>query len=49
MARAWTTGPRSPNGTEDLYKIYGESFKGKDHLDQVFAQARDVVSGALEG
>jgi phosphoglucomutase len=36
-----------PSGTEDLYKIYGESFKGADHLDQVFAQAREVVSSAL--
>jgi len=36
-----------PSGTEDLYKIYGESFKGADHLEQVFAQAREVVSAAL--
>jgi phosphoglucomutase len=36
-----------PSGTEDLYKIYGESFRGADHLEQVFAQAREVVSAAL--
>ncbi|MGW6278686.1 phosphoglucomutase (alpha-D-glucose-1,6-bisphosphate-dependent) [Kribbella sp. NPDC055071] len=36
-----------PSGTEDLYKIYGESFKGADHLEQVFEQAREVVSAAL--
>ena len=36
-----------PSGTEDLYKIYGESFKGADHLEQVFVQAREVVSQAL--
>jgi len=36
-----------PSGTEDVYKIYGESFRGADHLEQVFAQARDVVSAAL--
>jgi phosphoglucomutase len=36
-----------PSGTEDLYKIYGESFKGAEHLQQVFEQARDVVSAAL--
>ncbi|NIK58315.1 phosphoglucomutase (alpha-D-glucose-1,6-bisphosphate-dependent) [Kribbella shirazensis] len=36
-----------PSGTEDLYKIYGESFKGAEHLEQVFTQARDVVSKAL--
>ena len=38
-----------PSGTEDVYKIYGESFKGEDHLQQVFAEARDVVSAALSG
>ncbi|WP_410793351.1 phosphoglucomutase (alpha-D-glucose-1,6-bisphosphate-dependent) [Kribbella sp. C-35] len=36
-----------PSGTEDLYKIYGESFKGAEHLAQVFEQAREVVSAAL--
>ncbi|MDX3002071.1 phosphoglucomutase (alpha-D-glucose-1,6-bisphosphate-dependent) [Kribbella solani] len=36
-----------PSGTEDLYKIYGESFKGAEHLEQVFEQAREVVSAAL--
>jgi phosphoglucomutase len=36
-----------PSGTEDVYKIYAESFKGKDHLAQVQAEARDVVSAAL--
>ncbi|GGK12600.1 phosphoglucomutase, alpha-D-glucose phosphate-specific [Deinococcus malanensis] len=36
-----------PSGTEDVYKIYAESFKGKDHLQQVMAEARDVVSAAL--
>ena len=36
-----------PSGTEDVYKIYGESFKGADHLKQVFEEAREVVSAAL--
>src|SRR6266545_1508630 len=36
-----------PSGTADVYKIDGESFRGADHLEQVFAQARDVVSAAL--
>jgi phosphoglucomutase len=36
-----------PSGTEDLYKIYGESFRGAEHLEQVFEQAREVVSAAL--
>ncbi|WP_152363486.1 phosphoglucomutase (alpha-D-glucose-1,6-bisphosphate-dependent) [Microlunatus speluncae] len=36
-----------PSGTEDVYKIYAESFRGQDHLAQVQAAARDVVSAAL--
>jgi phosphoglucomutase len=36
-----------PSGTEDVYKIYAESFKGPDHLAQVQAEARNVVSAAL--
>ncbi len=38
-----------PSGTEDVYKIYGESFRGPDHLAQVQAEARQVVSAALGG
>ncbi len=36
-----------PSGTEDVYKIYAESFRGADHLAQVQAEAREVVSAAL--
>ena len=36
-----------PSGTEDVYKIYAESFKGPEHLEQVQAEARDVVAAAL--
>jgi phosphoglucomutase len=36
-----------PSGTEDVYKIYAESFRGGDHLQQVQEEARDVVSAAL--
>ena len=36
-----------PSGTEDVYKIYAESFKGPEHLARVQAEARDVVSAAL--
>ncbi|MFN8097856.1 MAG: phosphoglucomutase (alpha-D-glucose-1,6-bisphosphate-dependent) [Dermatophilaceae bacterium] len=36
-----------PSGTEDVYKIYAESFKGPEHLAQVQAEAKDVVSAAL--
>ncbi|KGN34852.1 phosphoglucomutase [Knoellia sinensis KCTC 19936] len=38
-----------PSGTEDVYKIYAESFKGEEHLAQVQAEAKDVVSAALGG
>ncbi|USQ95854.1 phosphoglucomutase (alpha-D-glucose-1,6-bisphosphate-dependent) [Caulobacter sp. RL271] len=38
-----------PSGTEDVYKIYAESFLGPDHLKQVQAEAREVVAGALAG
>lgn len=36
-----------PSGTEDLYKIYGESFISEEHLGEVLAAAKDVVDGAL--
>ena len=38
-----------PSGTEDVYKIYAESFLGPDHLKSVQAEAREVVAGALKG
>ena len=38
-----------PSGTEDVYKIYAESFKGPEHLRQVQEEAREVVSAALAG
>ncbi len=36
-----------PSGTEDVYKIYGESFRGPEHLAQIQEEARSVVSAAL--
>lgn len=36
-----------PSGTEDVYKIYAESFRGPEHLAQVQSEARQVVSAAL--
>jgi phosphoglucomutase len=36
-----------PSGTEDIYKIYAESFRGKDHLRQIVAEAQEMVSAAL--
>ena len=38
-----------PSGTEDVYKIYAESFKGAEHLAQVQEAAKQVVSDALNG
>jgi phosphoglucomutase len=36
-----------PSGTEDVYKVYAESFQGPEHLAQIQAEAQDVVSAAL--
>ncbi len=36
-----------PSGTEDVYKIYAESFKGLDHLRALQEEARDMVSAAF--
>jgi len=36
-----------PSGTEDVYKIYAESFRGPEHLAQVQEEARSVVAAAL--
>ena len=38
-----------PSGTEDVYKIYAESFQGPEHLAQVQEAAKQVVSEALGG
>ncbi|MER6980244.1 phosphoglucomutase (alpha-D-glucose-1,6-bisphosphate-dependent) [Streptomyces carpinensis] len=38
-----------PSGTEDVYKIYAESFRGADHLRQVQEGAKQVVLAALGG
>ncbi len=38
-----------PSGTENVYKIYAESFVSAEHLEQVQAEAKDVVSDALGG
>src|SRR5450759_119483 len=36
-----------PSGTEDIYKIYAESFRGVDHLRCILAEAQTIVSDAL--
>ena len=33
-----------PSGTEDIYKIYGESFLGKDHLEKIQSEAIEIVN-----
>lgn len=38
-----------PSGTEDVYKIYAESFRGEEHLRQVQEEATEIVGRALEG
>jgi len=38
-----------PSGTEDVYKIYAESFDGPEHLARIQEEARAVVSAALKG
>lgn len=36
-----------PSGTEDMYKIYVESFRGREHLDRIKAEAQAMVDGVL--
>jgi len=36
-----------PSGTEDVYKVYAESFRGPEHLAQIQEQAQQVVAAAL--
>ena len=38
-----------PSGTEDVYKIYAESFLGADHLAAIQQSARELVSATLKG
>jgi phosphoglucomutase len=36
-----------PSGTEDIYKIYAESFQGPEHLQRILADAKRIVDAAL--
>jgi len=36
-----------PSGTEDIYKLYAESFLGEAHLEQIIAEAQEIVGNAL--
>jgi phosphoglucomutase len=38
-----------PSGTEDIYKIYAESYRDAAHLDRLIAEAQRIVDGALAG
>ena len=38
-----------PSGTENVYKIYGESFKGAEHLEQVLSEAQLLVDSVVAG
>jgi phosphoglucomutase len=38
-----------PSGTEDIYKIYAESFKGREHLQTIQKEAQEIVNTALSG
>ncbi len=37
-----------PSGTENIYKLYAESFKSQSHLDSIVAQAQEIVGRALK-
>ena len=36
-----------PSGTEDIYKIYAESFRGKEHLNEILEEAQAIVNDAV--
>ncbi len=38
-----------PSGTENIYKIYAESFRSQSHLDQIVSEAQRIVNAALAG
>jgi phosphoglucomutase len=38
-----------PSGTENIYKIYAESFRDEAHLDAILGEAEEIVTGALNG
>src|SRR4029450_8298601 len=44
--RGWFGG--RPSGTENLYKIYAESFVDQSHLDALVAEARAIVDSAMD-
>jgi phosphoglucomutase len=37
-----------PSGTEDVYKVYAESFRGKDHVKQIQSEALEIVASVFK-
>ena len=37
-----------PSGTEEVYKIYAESFKGEDHLHKIQAEAQELIAQGFQ-
>jgi phosphoglucomutase len=37
-----------PSGTEEIYKIYAESFKGQEHLQRIISEAQEIVNNTFE-
>jgi phosphoglucomutase len=37
-----------PSGTENIYKLYVESFKSQSHLEAIVAEAQQIVTAALK-
>jgi phosphoglucomutase len=37
-----------PSGTEDIYKLYAESFKGAEHLKRIQSEAQRIIERAFE-
>jgi phosphoglucomutase len=38
-----------PSGTENVYKIYAESFRDQAHLERIISEAQQIVNNALAG
>ena len=38
-----------PSGTEDVYKLYAESFEGEDHLRNIQREAQELIARTFAG
>ena len=38
-----------PSGTENIYKLYAESLKSQEHLDEIVSEAQKIVAASLAG